>query len=429
MTVRKRILSVSYGGGHTTMVLPVLQELRNTRSELDISVMALSTGALTAKDAGFESLGFRDFLDEDIHKTALEHGKRLAVDHHSDHTDILYEESVAYLGLNYLDLEVIHGEQGAARLFAERGRACFLPISTMARIFNTLKPDMLITTNSPRSELAARRIARSHSIPSLLLTDLLGKGDFMTDMVVTHHCSASTTAFKNHQSHEFIQADHYHLTGNPAMDRSIVATSSMETADWLSDHFPELSYSTKKVLVAEQYGYLHKSEDHFVTFTPQQIEENLERVINACKHNGAIAMVRPHPSLDIEIYAGICERSDGWAILADKVDLYPLLDTCGLIISNFSTIMLDSLYRRRPVLVVNYSDSGNLLPLDKMAMAQGVNIADEKGLSAAIERGLTDMTLLERHQTAFKKEFPELPCAPKIAQIICQELDGLCNTP
>ncbi len=423
MTNGKRILSVSYGGGHTRMVLPVLRELQKVRPEFDISVMALSTGAATARAAGFNPLGFRDFLDEDIHQTALAHGKRLAVDHHASHTGILYEESVAYLGLSFLDLELTHGEDEAARIFAENGRSCFLPVSTMARIFAIVKPNMLLTTNSPRAELAARRVARSLSIPSLLLTDLLGKGNFMTDMLVTHHCSASKTAFENHQSHKLIQADHYHLTGNPAMDRSVASINSTERAEWLSDHFPNVAPLSPKVLVAEQYGYMHESEEYYVAFTAEQITENLQGVVKACKHNGAIAMIRPHPSLDTKIYEEICQESDGWAIMADKVDLNPLLDVCGLLISNSSTIMLDSLYRRCPVLVINYPNGGNLVPFDKMGMAQGVDSTCEADLNAAIKRGLTDQMLFKKQHANFIKEFPELPCAPRIAEIICQELD------
>ena len=168
----RRALFVSYGGGHVSMVMPVIRALREKAPDLECILMALTTGMGKARAAGFDSLGYRDFLHLTDRRAALHWGTALQAGNNSP--DVPTDESIAYLGINYLDLIDQHGEEGAAALYRERGRYGFRPLGFMRRVVGDVAPDVVIATNSPRSEAAALDAAIDLGIPSVGMIDLFG---------------------------------------------------------------------------------------------------------------------------------------------------------------------------------------------------------------------------------------------------------------
>ena len=119
--VPKRVLFVTYGGGHAQMVLPVVSWLQRSKA-LDIKVLALTTAAPIFKGAGIPCLGFRDFLDFGD-AAALAWGERLLEGNNSEVT--ADDESIAYLGLSYVDLQDRLGVAGAEAAYSRHGRQAF----------------------------------------------------------------------------------------------------------------------------------------------------------------------------------------------------------------------------------------------------------------------------------------------------------------
>src|SRR5690606_24899318 len=72
------------------------------------------------------------------------------------------------------ELEATHGVDEAARLFAEHGRQAFLPLRILEKIIDTLQPDAVVATNSPRAEQAAILTAHQRGLPTLVIDDLFG---------------------------------------------------------------------------------------------------------------------------------------------------------------------------------------------------------------------------------------------------------------
>lgn len=163
-------LFVSYGGGHVKALLPVARRVR----ELGIAepvYLALTTAAPIVRGAGLRTIGFADLLtgaDEPARRKGEELAAALAVPA-ADHA-----ESVAYLGLSYVDLQQRVGDKQAAALYAAYGRQAFLPLSVMERAIRRLHPSLVVATNSPRAEQAAIQAARALGVPSVCLVDLLG---------------------------------------------------------------------------------------------------------------------------------------------------------------------------------------------------------------------------------------------------------------
>lgn len=171
----KKLLAVCYGAGHVNMVLPVLKELRG-RDGVEIVVLGLTTAWQPLFDAGFEPLSVRDLVEPGTDDTALSHGQRLAQDLPAG-SSVPLDESQAYLGISYQELEDKVGVEGAAEQYGQMGRGAFLPVRFARRTIERLKPDVLLTTNSPRMERAFLQAADELGVPDVVIWPSLADGE------------------------------------------------------------------------------------------------------------------------------------------------------------------------------------------------------------------------------------------------------------
>jgi hypothetical protein len=164
----KRVLFVAYGSGHIKMLIPVAQALQASGRAQPV-VLALTTAAPAARAAGLHVVQFKDFVlpgDE----SALARGRQLVRDLGGAVGDL--DESAAYLGLSYTDLEADLGANAAEAEYRLRGRQAFLPVRTLTRILQALLPDVVVATNAPRGERAAIVAAGRLGLPALCVVDL-----------------------------------------------------------------------------------------------------------------------------------------------------------------------------------------------------------------------------------------------------------------
>lgn len=214
----RKVLFVGYGGGHIAMLLPVMRALREQLPSVQCMLLALTTGYKPALAAGERPMGYKDLMHLVDTARAMAWGARLQAGNSSP--DVSREESLAYLGINYLDLIAQHGEAGAAELFERTGRYGFMPLHFMGRVIDELKPDMVVATNSPRTEAAALRSAVRRKIPSLGMVDLFGlDGDDYVRRAVRPDwtCVLAPTVRDRLLAHGF-DAERVIATGNPAFD-------------------------------------------------------------------------------------------------------------------------------------------------------------------------------------------------------------------
>ena len=211
-----KVLFVTYGGGHAQMVLPVVQWLAQ-HTPLKVQILALTTAASVFASAGIEVLGFRDFVrPEDA--AALAWGERLLEGNTS--MQVAHDESVAYLGLSYVDLEQRLGMVEAAAAYAQFGRQSLRPLGVLRRIIKQLMPDVLVTTNSPRAERAAIEAAGLMGIPSVCMVDMfavdeiawIGQPGYASRVCVLNQAVAQRLVAHGRKEDEIC------MTGNPAFD-------------------------------------------------------------------------------------------------------------------------------------------------------------------------------------------------------------------
>ena len=210
----KKVLFVCYGSGHVRMVLPLAQALQG--KGVQVQVLGLTTAAGDVRAAGLPLLQFKDFVQAGD-EPALAHGRELM----ASLADVVDpEETAAYLGLSYADLEAEVGADEAKARYARDGRQAFLPRRTLTRILKKVQPDLVVATNSPRAERAAIEAAGALGIPAVCVVDL-----FAVDEVrwIGQPGYANRICVLNEAVRDFLLAagrrpDEVAVTGNPAFD-------------------------------------------------------------------------------------------------------------------------------------------------------------------------------------------------------------------
>lgn len=212
----KRVLFVAYGSGHIKMLIPVAQALQASGRAQPV-VLALTTAAPVARAAGLDVVQFKDFVQPGD-EAALARGRQLVQDLGGAVDDP--DESAAYLGLSYADLEADLDASAAAAEYRRRGRQAFLPVRTLTRILQALRPDMVVATNAPRGERAAIVAAGRLGLPALCVVDLfaidevqwIGQAGFADRVCVLNAVVRDFLVAAGRRPDEVVE------TGNPGFD-------------------------------------------------------------------------------------------------------------------------------------------------------------------------------------------------------------------
>lgn len=213
-----KVLFVSYGGGHVEMCLPVMRALRTLAPGCDARILALTTAAGVARRAGEQPLGYRDFCHGPDAAQAVRHGELLLGD--LGHPEVAREESLAYLGLNFLEWVRSEGEDAAWDRWRAQGRQGFRPVQLMRRILGELRPDVVVATNSPRSEQAAIEAAHALGLPTLSMVDLFALPDdpYRRRGVHADRITVLSEGTRRNLVDAGVAPERIAVTGNPAFD-------------------------------------------------------------------------------------------------------------------------------------------------------------------------------------------------------------------
>jgi hypothetical protein len=135
-------LFVSYGGGHVKALLPVARRVRELGLAQPV-YLALTTAAAAVRQAGIAVLGFQDLMAANDER-ARRKGEELVAQLQVEAAE--RNESIAYLGLSYVDLEDRLGQQAAAKQYLQFGRQAFLPLGILERAMKRCRPALVSTT-------------------------------------------------------------------------------------------------------------------------------------------------------------------------------------------------------------------------------------------------------------------------------------------
>ena len=224
----KKVLFVCYGSGHVRMVLPVAALLRE-RGLAQVQVLGLTTAAAVVSNAGLPLLQCKDFV-EPGDEPALARGRELVAGLQAVEDP---DESAAYLGLSYADLEAEVGAAEARRRYAQVGRQAFLPLGALTRVLQRTAPDLVVVTNSPRAERAAALAAGRLCIPCVCMVDLFAIDEVRWIGAADY---AQRVCVLNEQVRDFLLAagrrpEQVVVTGNPAFDALLAPATAQRGRD------------------------------------------------------------------------------------------------------------------------------------------------------------------------------------------------------
>jgi len=338
MSRSPRVLFVSYGGGHIGMVLPVMRELEALLPGVQCQLLALTTGHLKAKAVRPDTLGYKDFLHLVDADAARAWGERLIEGNTSP--DVPLDETIAYLGINYLDLIAQHGEAGAAELYRAQGRYGFRPLHFMRAVMDALQPDAVVATNSPRSERTALDVAGEHDIPAIGMVDLFGLD---SDTYVSHEPKPTWTCVISEGVRQRLiargfPADGVVVTGNPAFD----GLFSEQNREGAQRFLAECGWQhLKPVLFAGHW----EPQAHPATPVPvgQALPREIETVLRAHvrKRDELALIVRYHPS-DWTQYPRLPDEPRIHFSEPPKEPIHPLILASQAVVVQTSTVGLES---------------------------------------------------------------------------------------
>jgi hypothetical protein len=215
--LRGGVLFVTYGNGHIAKVAPVARALEANGVRCWILAMTLGYGQ--AQRLGLNPIGYKDLLHLVDRDKALAYGRMLWPE--NQHPDVDELESCSYLGVNYLEWVETHGDEGAARLYAQGGRRSFLPVRFLGKVIDHLQPSVVVSTSSPRSEQAAIEAAVQRGVPALTMLDVFAMphDTYLHHQVYADRITAPSRLAGQQLIDAGVEASRVLVTGCPAYDR------------------------------------------------------------------------------------------------------------------------------------------------------------------------------------------------------------------
>lgn len=344
----KKILAVTYGGGHVNIIRALYKEMQKS-SDIEFVILALTMAAKVLDHEQIPHLTISEVACQlDSYEKILEYGKKAADENHNPDSGIKYEDAVAYFGIGYLDLVKQYGAKQAAVLFEKEGRKAFLPVESMKEILQLIKPDALLITTSPRMEKAAGIAGSQMNIPVVKVADLpiVSRVDYPCKLCVMNEWSKDYVVNQEH-----MVAENVVVTGQPVFEENLVVDKDIED------------------------GYrknLKRNYDKVITYLGQPQNPDTEMTIQilleyARNNPNQMIIIRPHPNDD----SIDCLNSEN-VLVTKKGELKYIIAISDLLITHYSTAGLEGALMGKPLVTV-LVNSVNEVRYSQLGIAVEVN--------------------------------------------------------
>lgn len=328
------------------MLIPLIQRLYRHNS-LDICVFALTQAQELMEQVQIPYFGYRHLthlsdpraiaLGESLVTEMIARGDRV----------INRDESVAYLGLNYYELERVEGELGARKKYDSIGRQAFSPVRLMRKLLAEISPDLVVTTNSPRTEEAVVVASGQLGLKSLVLA-----GPFLKDELTrfsSNRYGSIICAMYDWQKRELINKGRLDntvvVTGNPAFcppsDEELAKnTKALRLkADAVRGSSVVLWVSNK-----EPASHPYKQGISGDPDLPRRVEQVLLDI--ARKNPDLTFLLRPHPSENIDYRHEMLPDN----VFVNKEELWASVYSADAVILQSSSVGVIAALLGKPIL-------------------------------------------------------------------------------
>ncbi|GEA61974.1 UDP-N-acetyl glucosamine 2-epimerase [Vibrio comitans] len=364
---KKELLLVCYGGGHVKIMAALYLSLRE---EYDVSILALTTAANYLKERNIPYLTFASF-DALLTKEVITNGKLLLNNLVGNNVD--NDESVAYLGVSFTEMVEREGSFDLAiDKLNKQGRSCFLPKNALKKILETLAPDLVLTTNVHRAEMAALMSAKELGIPSVCINDNVwiegGVKKFAVENICDYICVLSDEVKKAIIDSSSFPQNNIIVTGTPVFDNIKRLRKSSRKSDIIT------------VLLAD--CELPEKNPRFKNATGDpNFEFEVRDALNELGANPEFQVIfRPHPNqvYDYSAYENIrCSTGEE--------DLHKLLSETDVVVTAISTVGIEGIAIGCGLVSLEntvYSAAGSY---EKLGFSTGVTNADQLHVAIVAE--------------------------------------------
>ncbi len=346
-----KILFVCYGGGHLQLLIPIMKELE--KKNQDFAILALTAAYQKCKKLFPEQtrclLSYIVLFDNcfgDVKKL----GNQLLVDNYNPNSGIDLKESIMYLGLSMFDLINQYGKTEAFRRYTAKGRHCFLPVASMKKILNFEQPDLLVSTTSPRFELASIYAANEIGIKTLQILDLFGD---VTPLPSAQYIVCMNNAVKEVLTKRGLKESQVFPFGQPAIEETV---KNIEKIDRVKLRKKYIKGKTKVLLFASQRpleydgngkfnGYL---DYHSVNINLCRVFKNIENEFNVK------VIIRIHPNESIENYEILTNTFE-----CINLNLYETISLADIVVTSASTVAIEAIASCKKVFTFSYDEQKN----------------------------------------------------------------------
>ena len=211
----KKILLACYGGGHVKSLIPVAKLLNNDYG-INLNCLGFTTAKNEILNAGLKCMGCSDIykLEDKSTENLL-----LSIINPYQNENINPKDALAYNLMGFKELVSKHGKKKGIELLKNHGRKAYLPIREFMKFLKIFNPDFVITSTSPRFELALQIAANYMKINSLAVGDLFLDKEYK--YICNKNYSKNLSVFSM-STKKFLKDCGYRgsifVKGNPAFD-------------------------------------------------------------------------------------------------------------------------------------------------------------------------------------------------------------------
>lgn len=338
-----RPLMASYGGGHAQIIAALARGFiaRGDRPE----VIGFTTAYAELRRQGITARPVSALLNpvEDAEWLAL--AGDLIGD--TSHPDIPPEETRAYFAIGLRDLACETGLEAALAKVRAKGRAAFEPVQAMRRYLRRTRPDIVLTTTSPRFELALQKAARLEGIPSLAVGDLflVKERSWILQPVYGEHLAVLSSEVADSLVDDGFSEDRIRVTGNPAFDRLKPDTDDGECRAALR---AELELKDKTVILFPAAG----GSVSMIGRPFLDVAEVVAALEAFCDEAPAHSyLIRSHPNRPVTLPPGT-----RYGVLDDGLSAEEAILISDVVCVESSTMGLQAALTGKPVICIGFAD-------------------------------------------------------------------------
>lgn len=315
-----KILAVCYGGGHVNTMVPVIHNLRKRGH--DVTLIGLTLAKVKLDRLNIFNTPLSSVVDEEI----LLLGQKVYKEFHNN-TEILEEESIAYYGMGYHSLIEDFGEVEAHTKLYETGRKSFFPVHGWKRILMRSEYDLVLTTSSPRFELALLWAAHELSFKSIRIEQLYY--GFNLDIPSSTKIAVMDKYVQNLLVSKGIEEARISITGQPSFDNIVKHKNNL------------IGSSVKD----------KENEVLFISPGNKNYDSLLEVALKLSKNTDLKVTLKLHPNEQLHKEKVSLLNSSNVSVVSD--DLYNHLLRVRFVVTGLSAVSIECLQYDCDLIIVN----------------------------------------------------------------------------